>query len=99
MQSCQDRRFDYDQNTIQSKTFFSAEGVLIKKPDGRIIAKIGEGEGTPTDKTLVDSNNIIDESIFNQIFPDFDQVSGKFIFKNMNNKKYKFLYNYNITLL
>ena len=46
--------------------------MLTRRQDGSIVGWV-RGE----ERALVDKNNKIDEAIFNEIFPNFDQVTGK----------------------
>merc|ERR1712066_130113 len=46
------------------------ENLLIQKSDGRVVVRINGDE-----TVLLNNKNVIDESIFNDVFPEFDQVS------------------------
>ena len=48
------------------------DNVLNRKPDGSIVVT-SQGK----ERMLVDNGNRIEESIFDEIFPGFDQFSGK----------------------
>ena len=51
---------------------FEGDNVLNRKPDGSIVVT-SQGK----ERMLVDNGNRIEESIFDEIFPGFDQFSGK----------------------